>query len=294
MSEDDGAAATTGSGLRVSRRGLLLGGLGTLGLPAAVAWEARHRNPYQPVLERVDIPLPERYAHLAGTKIGFVTDTHVGPFISGDDLARATALMADAQPDVLLLGGDYISESPRFIATAAEVLGTLAKTTPLGGYAVLGNHDWANGDDQVESTFTQAGLTVLRDRSVPIPTERGSLWLVGLDDALLAFPDPDVAFADVPDGAPSVVLWHEPDWATVAARRGALLQLSGHSHGGQVRLPGIGPLSLPVGGRRYVIGLNHAEGMPIYTARGVGVFRPPVRLNCPPEVTLLTLVGPDS
>jgi predicted MPP superfamily phosphohydrolase len=89
-----------------------------------------------------------------------------------------------------------------------------------------------------------------------------------------------------------LALWHEPDYAEASAELGAFAQLSGHSHGGQVRLPGIGPLVLPLGGARYVMGLNDANGMPVYTTRGVGVYLPPLRFNCPPEVTLVTLVAP--
>jgi uncharacterized protein len=88
----------------------------------------------------------------------------------------------------------------------------------------------------------------------------------------------------------AITLWHEPDWAECVVKYGAFLQLSGHSHGGQVRLPLVGPITAPAGGKRFVKGLNFAAGMPVYTTRGVGVYRPPVRFRCPPEVTLLTLV----
>ena len=107
----------------------------------------------------------------------------------------------------------------------------------------------------------------------------------------MARANPAATFAGIPDKAAVLALWHEPDYARETARLGAFAQLSGHSHGGQVRLPGFGPLFLPKGGQRYVLGLNHASGMPIYTARGVGVFLPPLRVNCPPEVTLITLAA---
>ena len=117
------------------------------------------------------------------------------------------------------------------------------------------------------------------------------MWIAGIDDALLGSPDPLSAFARVPPGARPVALWHEPDWAEHVVQHGAFVQLSGHSHGGQVRLPVAGAIAAPEGGRQFVHGLNFAAGMPIYTTRGVGVFRPPVRFRCPPEVTLVTLIS---
>ena len=104
-------------------------------------------------------------------------------------------------------------------------------------------------------------------------------------------PDPEATFGPIPADAAVLALWHEPDFAARTSALGAFIQLSGHSHGGQIRLPGIGPLILPSGGQRFVLGLNQVSGMPVYTTRGVGLYLPPVRLNCPPEVTLVTLVA---
>jgi predicted MPP superfamily phosphohydrolase len=106
---------------------------------------------------------------------------------------------------------------------------------------------------------------------------------------MLGNPDPDLTFQNVPVGAAVIALWHEPDFAEETARRGAFLQLSGHSHGGQIRLPFAGALVAPPGGKRFVHGLNAVAGMPIYTSRGVGIYRPPLRFHCPPEVTLVEL-----
>ena len=278
---------------RLTRRrvllGGLLGGIGAASLTGAAAYDARYVQPYAPRLERLDLPLPTGHEALAGLRIAFITDTHVGPFISPSDLARANALLAPERPDVVLLGGDYISETSRHAGPAAEVLGELVRAAPLGGFAVLGNHDISNRPTVVTAALEDAGITVLRNAAARIETGHGNLWVAGIDDAVVGYADPDAAFAGVPDGAATLALWHEPDFAAASARRGAFAQLSGHSHGGQVRLPGISAIAPPVGGRRYVIGLNHASGMPIYTARGVGVYRPPVRVNCPPEVTLVTL-----
>lgn len=272
-------------------RAALAGGISALALSATTAYQARYVNPYRPAIERVELLLPAGHEALAGLRLAFVTDTHVGPFVSPDDLARATALLAAERPDLVLLGGDYVSESPRYAGPAAEILGALVDQAPLGGYAVLGNHDLAVGAERVTRALRQANILVLRNEATEVKTPSGPLWIAGVDEAILSVADPPATFAATPPGAATIALWHEPDEAERTATLGAFAQLSGHSHGGQVRLPGLGPLALTPGGRRYVVGLNHAAGMPIYTSRGVGVYRPPIRLNCPPEVTLITLVA---
>jgi predicted MPP superfamily phosphohydrolase len=246
--------------------------------------------PYRLVLERVDIRVPAGIETPPRLRIGFMADTHVGSVIRAADIERALALLLAAGPDLLLFGGDYVSESPRHISDATAVLGNVANTTRFGSLAVLGNHDYANGARRVTAALEHCGIQVLRNESARVGDDTGELWIAGIDDALLGSPDPRRAFANVPSSARAIALWHEPGWAEQVVECGAFLQLSGHSHGGQIRLPVVGPITAPAGGSRFVEGLNFAAGMPIYTTRGVGVYRPPLRFRCPPEVTLVTLV----
>ncbi|MGH2558017.1 MAG: metallophosphoesterase [Thermomicrobiales bacterium] len=276
---------------RVMHAGLALG-LGTIATGAVVAYRARYVNPYAPRLERVALTLPRGHDGLAGFTIGFVTDTHAGPFIAAEDVARACDLLTPECPDLILLGGDYISESPRHIHDVVPMLGKLVNTAPCGGYAVLGNHDLSVSGEKVMRALAAARIQGLRNQAVAVETGRGTLWVAGIDDTLIGTPDVAGTFAQVPSGAAVLALWHEPEFAEQTAAHGAFAQLSGHSHGGQVRLPVLGPVGLPADGRRHVIGLSDAAGMPVYTSRGVGVYRPPARLNCPPEVTLVTLAAP--
>ena len=269
----------------------VVGAASALALTVATGYRARHVSPYRPVLERLALSLPNAHASLAGLRIGFMTDTHVGPFVSPHDVARAASLLTAERPEIVLFGGDFVADSPRYASAAARALGPLA-AAPLGAFAVLGNHDVANGATKVASSLQAVGIRVLRNESVGIETGTGRLWIAGVDDAILGAHDPDATVAEVPPGDPILALWHEPDWATQTAALGAFCQLSGHSHGGQVRLPGVPPFAAPAGGRRYPVGLSDASGMPVYTSRGVGVYRPPIRLNCPPEVTIITLVQP--
>jgi uncharacterized protein len=255
-----------------------------------VGRRARHEAPYRPVLDRIEIRIPLSVQTPPRLRIGFVADTHLGPVLRPSDIDRALALLLAAEPDLLLFGGDYVSESPRHIADAAAVLGNVAEATRFGSLAVLGNHDYANGAARMTAELEKRGIRVLRNESARVGDDTGELWIAGIDDALLGSPDPERAFASVPSGAGAIALWHEADWAEQVVQYGTLLQLSGHSHGGQVRLPIAGTVAAPAGGRRFVKGLNIAAGMPVYTTRGVGVYRPPVRFRCPPEVTLVTLV----
>jgi predicted MPP superfamily phosphohydrolase len=279
----------------MSRRAFVSGGvagiLAASGLTAAEIYRARYVLPYRPVLERVDLPLPPDKSGLAGMRIGFITDTHVGPFISPGDLHRATQLLLDEEPDLILMGGDYVSESPRYAPDTAAVLADLISATPLGGYGVIGNHDLAVSPTRVQEALEREGIPVLRNQAAAVEYRGSTLYIGGIDETLLGDDDPVATFAQIPDGEVGLALWHEPEFAELAALVGAFAQLSGHTHGGQVRLPGLGPLGLPVHGKRYVIGMDTADGMPVYTSRGVGVYRPPVRFNCPPEVTLITLTS---
>ncbi len=256
----------------------------------AIGHRARHEAPYRPVLERIEIRVPPGAQTPPRLRIGFVADTHVGSVLRPPHVDQALALLLAAEPDLLLYGGDYVSESPRHITDAAAVLGSAASAARFGSLAVLGNHDHANGAARMTAALERCGIQVLRNESVRIGDDTGELWIAGIADALLGSPDLESAFAGVPHGARALSLWHEPDWAEQVVPNGAFLQLSGHSHGGQVRMPAIGPVAAPEGGRRFVQGLNFAAGMPIYTTRGVGVYRPPIRFRCPPEVTLVTLV----
>jgi uncharacterized protein len=270
-----------------------LAGFGAATFGAIEAYKARYVNPYSPVLEAITLTLPPGHEALDGMTIGFVTDTHVGPFYSPADLAKATKLLACARPDLILLGGDYVSESPRFIGPAVEVLKALVHAAPLGGYAVMGNHDLSVSQPKITSAFKAAGIPILRNEVVPVSFGGDTLWIAGIDETLLGTPDPAGIFAQIPAGSASLALWHEPSFAEQVAAHGAFAQLSGHTHGGQIRLPKIGAIGLPVDGRRHVIGFNDAAGMPVYTSRGAGVYRPPLRWNCPPEVTLVTLAAPE-
>jgi len=130
---------------------------------------------------------------------------------------------------------------------------------------------------------------VLSNQSTPIESNGARFWLSGVDDVLGGAADLEAALRAIPAGEATVLLAHEPDYADRVARHSVDLQLSGHSHGGQVRLPFMRPMYLPDLARKYIWGLYTIGGLTLYTNAGLGTVEVPVRLNCPPEVTLFTL-----
>jgi predicted MPP superfamily phosphohydrolase len=272
--------------------GGVLGAMATAGLSAYQIYRARHVNPYSPRLERTEFPVPYGSEDLDGLRIGFIADTHVGPFIEVSDLERALDLVRAEAPDLILLGGDYISESPRYAPDTIDAFARLISEAPLGGYAAIGNHDLAVSRTRVKEAMDAVGIPLLRNQSTELSYQGVRLAIACIDDTLLGDPRPAETIAQAAPGVPVLAVWHEPEFAEQAAAAGAFAQLSGHTHGGQIRLPGFGPIALPVHGRRHVIGADLADSTPVYTSRGVGVYRPPARFNCPPEVTLVTLVAP--
>lgn len=255
------------------------------------AWWSRFVHPFQTRLAHVIMPVPRKHAHLDGLTIAFVTDLHVGPHFGADDLRPAVDFLRKARPDIIVFGGDYISESPRYIDIAVSPVEDMVATAKYGAWGILGNHDVANTPSRVEAAMERAGVRMLVNDSAEVKTENGSLWLAGLDDALLGAPDPKATFGGIPADAAVVALWHEPDQAEKIAPFDPIFMLSGHTHGGQVRLPGIESIGTPRLGRRYVLGRFDVQGMPLYVSPGLGMYRPPVRFNCPPEVTIITLFG---
>ena len=273
--------------------GRILGIAGLLSIicGVAVALYARLVAPYRPRVRHVIAQLPRAHRHLDGTTIAFVSDTHIGPHFTREDLAPTIRLLRETNADLIVFGGDYISESPRFLAYAVDPLREMASLSPNGAYGILGNHDLSNIRSRIVATMEQAGITPLVNDAVEVTTDHGSFWLVGIDDALLGKPDLKQAFAKVPADAPVIATWHEPDLAERIEPYGPFLLLAGHTHGGQVRLPLVGPLALPVMGRTYISGRYKIGDMTMLVSNGIGMYRPPVRLNCPPEILLVRLIA---
>lgn len=255
----------------------------------------RYGEPNWLAVEQVDVPIRRLPAALHGLTIAHLSDLHLGEYVSEQYVAYAVELTQQQRPDLIALTGDFVTYGRNFIEPIAKLLAPLH--APLGVYAVLGNHDyWTGAQHQLMAALASSGVQTLRNASQHVPVGTAGLWLVGVDCVWVERADLPAAFAGVPGDAVRIVLVHEPDIADEVARYGADLQLSGHSHGGQVRLPLIGPVVLPRHGQRYPIGLQRVSDSPthVYTSRGVGLVRPAVRFNCRPELALLRLVPDQS
>lgn len=268
----------------------LMGALGvTAGVSAAGAAYGFNIEPNQLQVERVTIPLMRLPGAFDGITIAQLSDLHFGPYVSAEHIAQAVRQTNALQPDAIVLTGDLVNMSWRYIQPCMEIISKL--DAPLGVFAVLGNHDyWIGYLELMLASLKKTGIRLLRNQAVPLTRGRATMYLVGIDDLWQELADLRRALTNVPHNACKIALMHEPDFADVAAQAEIDLQLSGHSHGGQVRLPFLGPLILPKYGEKYPMGLAHAGNFTqVYTTRGVGLLPPAVRINCPPEITLLTL-----
>jgi uncharacterized protein len=267
-------------------RRLLFGGL-VLGVPTA--GYAHELEPERIQVVTLDVPIPGLPPEAHGLRIGHMSDTHCDSPRAVERAARAARLLMAQKPDVVCLTGDYITHQARSrMAPAADALRPLSEA-PQGAFAILGNHDWWAGDpDFVTTVLHRVGFTVLRNASAPI---RGTgVWAVGLEQRCDSRQNPTLALHGVPRDALRLLLIHEPDYADESPA-GFALQLSGHSHGGQVRIPGLPPPIVPRYSRRYPEGLRRGPRHLVYTTRGVGMVGPKFRLFCPPEVAILRLVS---
>jgi len=235
-------------------------------------------------VRRLTLPIRSLPAAADGLRLVQLSDFHLRPVTEIDHIRRAVSLASSLQPDVIVLTGDYVTIQAEDIFELAPVLGGL--NARLGVFTVLGNHDLWTNRRVVTQGLHEAGLPVLINQGLAV----GGLYLAGLDDAWSGAPDLAQALAGCPAGMPAVLLAHEPDFVDEWSRDPRVaVQLSGHSHGGQVRLPGLGAVIVPPYGRKYDYGLYQVHHTRLYTNPGIGLAVPGVRVNCRPEVTEITL-----
>ena len=212
-------------------------------------------------MQPIEIRLSRLPESFHGFRIAQLSDIHFGPYMGVDRLQRALRLAQSFQPDLVAFTGDFVSSpfgksngpaGARFAQPCADVIARW-KGVPL--CAILGNHDHCNGADFVAAALRERGIRLLRNESFPIERERERLWITGVDDVFEGKADLALALSSVPARETTLLLAHEPDYADLVTKFSVDLQLSGHSHGGQVRVPGVGPIILPKLAQKYHTGL---------------------------------------
>jgi predicted MPP superfamily phosphohydrolase len=235
-----------------------------------------------------------------GARIAQLSDIHLDEFTEPIFLHHAVNLVNDLNPDYVFLTGDFVSygiASLKFERGAAWQCANILRNLKCPErYAILGNHDVMVGSNEVRTAFNDNGIPMLVNTCTPIERGGARIWLAGLDDATEGHPRVDLAIAERIRGVakePVILLCHEPDIADriiqTPAGQSVSLMLSGHTHGGQVRFPLIGPVNLPELGRKYIEGWFKFGNMQLYVNRGLGTVGVPFRFNCPPEISVFTL-----
>jgi predicted MPP superfamily phosphohydrolase len=235
-----------------------------------------------------------------GARIAQLSDIHLDEYSEPLFVEHAVNVINDLNVDFVFLTGDYVTNgigSHSFNVGAAWQCANILRNLKCQlRYAILGNHDVAVGSKIVSTAMKDNGIPVLVNSYTPLERGGSRIWLSGLDDWDAGRPKIDLAIPAAIRGIaeePVILLCHEPDYADQVAKKGAAqdvaLMLSGHSHGGQVRLPLFGPLILPPGAKKYVAGWFRFGNMQLYVNRGLGTIGVPFRFDCPPEISVITL-----
>jgi uncharacterized protein len=224
---------------------------------------------------------------LDGYRIGQLSDVHCGPNTPAHRVRRWVDRLNALDLDLMTVTGDLITHGSSHVSDVAAALGGLRARD--GVYACMGNHDYFTDGEHLVRQLTQYGLTVLRNRGVIVERDGAKLYVAGVDDTWSSRHDVARALADRPAGAPTVLLAHDPNLFPEAIARDVELTLSGHTHGGQLAVPGVRRLSLARFITEFTAGLYRRGRSWLYVNRGAGTTGPPVRLGAPAELAVLTL-----
>jgi len=245
-------------------------------------------------VESVTLKLGRLAPAFHGTKLAQISDIHMGGWMNPERLQRVADAVLAQQPDILLLTGDYLighifnANAEQSLQSLVHILSPLATSIP--SFAILGNHDYWTNAAAVREMLRLSNIRDLTNTVFTFSRGGESLYLCGVDDIWEGDVRIDQVLEQLPERGAAILMAHEPDYADTSARTARFdLQVSGHSHGGQVVIPFYGAPILPYLGQKYPSGLYRVGDMLQYTNRGIGMLDPPVRVNCPPEITIFTL-----
>lgn len=292
-----------------SRRRFLANALtgGSAALTSGTLLDAACRQPLALTAARYTVPIQDLPSALSGLRLVQISDTHLGPRVARDFIQHALDRAIALNPDVFVLTGDYVHCGLEWLEPAAAQLACLVRTgRPT--IAVRGNHDWFNNGERLGELLRAHGIQLIdNDRlfltraaagvTTHATPQSDSLCLAGLGDLRQHVVDPEAALRGVPTKTPRIVLAHNPDTAehdsiTRPGSHRIDLMLSGHTHGGQVRIPGLGTGAGMVSsyGEKYAVGLVQGPACRVLISRGVGMSLVPIRFLVPPEIVEITLV----
>ena len=245
-------------------------------------------------ITNLNIYLPRLPTAFDSYRMVQISDFHIGTWLDRALLAEAVDLVNQQNPDLVAITGDFVTyDPPRF---SKDLVGELTRLqTRDGVVAVLGNHDhWSNAA-AVRKILGQSRVIELRNNIYTLEKDGARLHIAGVDDIQSNLHRLDLVVDKLPPNEAAILLAHQPDFADEFAATGCFdLQISGHSHGGQLNFPGVGPIVLPRLGRKYISGLYKVQNMWQYTNRGLGTAELQVRYNCRPEITVFNLVSHQS
>jgi predicted MPP superfamily phosphohydrolase len=236
-------------------------------------------------VENIKIKLKRLPKELDGFRLVHLSDIHHSPFTSLEHISRVVEVSNRLKPDMFVLTGDYVSHETEYIAPVAEVLATLK--AEHGIYACLGNHDHWTDADLVTHLFRGEGINLLINEGFRFEARGSKFWLAGVDDLMVGKTDVRAALDGSKEDEFKLLLAHNPQIVRRAARYNVDLMLSGHTHGGQVKLRDEEKRILPR--RRLSSGLHRRQNTQVYITRGIGTVVVPIRYQCPPEVSVIEL-----
>lgn len=242
----------------------------------------------------VSLILPRLSPSFHGYRLAQISDIHLGDWLNRSQLEEVVRRINGESPDAIVITGDFITRQPE--RSAADLVSALSGLRARDGVvAVLGNHDYRPTAGIIREVLWSSGIQELGNAVHTLQRGDALLHLAGVDDVWQEQARIELVLGRLPAEGAAVLLAHEPDFADTSAATGRFsLQVSGHSHGGQVVVPFIGPPQLPPLGRKYPLGLYRVGDMLQYTNRGIGMVKPHVRFNCRPEITLFTFLSPQA
>ncbi|HLM61500.1 MAG TPA: metallophosphoesterase [Pyrinomonadaceae bacterium] len=236
-------------------------------------------------VENIKIHLERLPKSLDGLRLVHLSDIHHSPFTGLEHISRAVEIANELKPDIIALTGDFVSHESEYILPMAEVLGKLE--SEFGTFACLGNHDHRTDAELITNSLRAENIKVLINEGFRFSARGASFWLCGVDDYMVGKTDLRAALRGSFPDEMKMLLAHNPKILYRAARASVDLMLSGHTHGGQIRLRDEQKKILPR--RKFASGLYRRKDTQVYITRGIGTVVLPVRFGCPPEISLIEL-----